>query len=58
MQIIEVNSTAALKIAYDSGTLFVQYIEDDWYKYWSVPQISFQKTLQCKFHRIFSEQGD
>jgi len=47
MQIVKVDSSAALQIAYDSGNLFVQYIDGDWYKYSSVPEKVFEKLQKA-----------
>ena len=48
MRVINVDSTAALKIAYDSGKLFVQYIEGDWYKYSPVPESVFERLQKAE----------
>lgn len=48
MEIVKIDSTAALKIAYESGILFVQYTGGDWYKYWSVPEIVFEKLRKAE----------
>lgn len=47
MEIIKVDFTAALQIAYDSGSLFVQYIDGDWYKYFSVPESVFERLKKA-----------
>ena len=48
MEIIKVNSSAAFQVAYGSETLFVQYIDGDWYKYFSVPRNVFEKLCAAK----------
>ena len=48
MEMLTVNSSAALQVAYDCGTLFVQYIEGDWYKYFSVPRNVFEKLQRAE----------
>ena len=48
MRIIKVDSSAALKIAYDNGVLFVQYVDGDWYKYWRVSETVFEKLLKAE----------
>ena|GEM_PF-1083367 len=48
MEMFKVNSSAALQVAYDNGTLFVQYIEGEWYKYFHVPKNVFEKLCTAE----------
>lgn len=43
MKIVEVESSAILKIGYDGDTLFVQFVSGDWYKYFQVPETVFEE---------------
>ena len=48
MEIIKVDSSAALQVAYDCGTLFVQYVDGDWYKYFPIPSNVFEKLCRTE----------
>ena len=43
MEIVDVKSSAVLKIGYDGNSLFVQYVGGDWYKYSHVPEEVFNQ---------------
>lgn len=47
MQIIEVSSSAVLKLGYDGDTLFVQFVGGKWYKYFHVPEDVFKRLCEA-----------
>ena len=45
MKMISVDSSAVLKVGYDKGSLFVQFVGGEWYEYPQVPESVFDQFL-------------
>ena len=51
MKVVEVSSSAVLKLGYDGDTLFVQFVGGKWYKYFHVPEEVFKRFFEpCVFN--------
>lgn len=43
---IKVESSAIFSVVYEDGTLFVEFVSSDWYKYIQVPKSVFELFLK------------
>ena len=43
---IKVESSAIFSVAYEDGTLFIEFISSGWYKYLQVPESVFERFLK------------
>lgn len=45
MEIVKVNSSAINSVAYEDGTLFIEFDGNNWYRYPNVPESLFERFL-------------
>ena len=53
---IKVKSSAIFSVVYEDGTLFVEFVSSDWYKYIQVPESVFELFLKAPSKGRFFNQ--